>query len=815
MTTGPLPLFTLMAVLTASSPVRALPTEAVYRTPSQDLVDIVDAPMTPWLILNPYNEWILLLTPMSNPPIEELAERELKLAGMRFRPATDGPSRSWFCLDPGLLSMLSGQRQSIEGLPDEMLLTSVVPWSPDGEHLLLINTVEDGNELWLVSLSCFGAERILEGGLSLVAEEYPVFMPGSESILCCLVPEDRGFEPESSAVPAGPMILETSGATAPARTYADLLENEHDAALFEHYMTTQLARVGLEGEITPLGEPCMVWSFDPSPDGRFILVEVLHRPFSYTVPVWRFPTSTEVWSAEDGEHLYTVADLPLREEIPITYGSTHTGPRSVHWRSDEPATLCWVEALDGGDAAADASMRDRVFVLAHPFGDSTPDTLATLEYRFGGIHWSDGEDLAIVTEWWWPNRISREWRLWPDTGREPALLLERSWEDRYSDPGRPVTTENASGKTVLLPGPEGGMYLIGQGASPEGNRPFLDVRDLETMETTRLFQSQAPWYEQPMWLLPGEPPRLLLSRESVEQPRNYYVLDLDDGAMDTLTRFPNPTPQLAGYTKELLTYEREDGVGLSARLLLPPGYDPETDDPLPMLFWAYPQEYQSRDAAGQVSGSPYTFDRLGWWSPLVWLTKGYGVLYGPSMPIVAEDEEGHPNDLFVEQLVMSAQAAVDLVVGRGVADPERLVVAGHSYGAFMAANLLAHSDLFAAGIAQTGAYNRTLTPFGFQSEDRTLWEAPEVYFAMSPFMHADSIDEPILLVHGEADDNAGTRPMQSERMFEALKGLGGTARLVMLPLESHGYRARESILHLLWETQNWLAEHAGSGWSGD
>ena len=390
MTTRPLLLSMIIAILAIASSSVSLPTDAVYRRPSQGLVDIVDAQRTPWLILNPYSEWIILLTPMPNPSIAELAERELRLAGMRFRPATNGPSRSWSSLDASLLSMISGRQQNIQGFPEEVSLLTAASWSPDGENVLLINTVDDGNELWLVDLSSSRAERILDGGLSLVAGEYPQFTPCSESMICCLVPEDRGFEPESLLVPEGPVILETSGAAAPARTYADLLEDEYDEDLFEHYMTTQLARIGLDGEVTPLGQPCMIWSFDSSPDGRFILVQVLRRPFSYTVPVWRFPTSIEVWSAEDGQHLYTLADLPLREEIPITYGSTHTGPRSVQWRSDEPATLCWVEALDGGDAGTEAPLRDRVFTLSHPFDESVPDTLATLEYRFGGIYWSDG-----------------------------------------------------------------------------------------------------------------------------------------------------------------------------------------------------------------------------------------------------------------------------------------------------------------------------------------------------------------------------------------------------------------------------------------
>ncbi|MBN1435217.1 prolyl oligopeptidase family serine peptidase [Candidatus Fermentibacterales bacterium] len=799
--------------LPALAPCRAFPGDQAYMTPSDILVDIVDAPRTPVPFVGPDNRWALLLTPQSNPSIAELEREELRLAGLRFNPSTNAPSRDWLYLSPVLLEIQSGQQHEISGLPDTVrILAGSVEWSPDGAMLCFTNTTSRGNQLWIVDLESGRASKLLDASVSLVAEEYPCWLPGSDGLVCCIVPADRGPSPRPPAVPSGPVTRETFGAEAPARTYADLLESAFDEDLFEHHMTTTLARVDLQGRITELRHSGMTWSFDPSPDGRYLLLTTICRPFSYAVTVWRFAMLTEVVSLETGRQVHLVADLPVQDQIPIAHGSTSTGPRSVHWRSDEPAALCWVEALDGGDAGAEADWRDRVFLLPAPFDGARPDTLVTLQYRLGGLYWGGG-DLAIVAEWWWPNRAEREWRLFPDSGGEPLLLLERSWEDSYSDPGRPLTTVNAAGKSVLITDPRGRIYRAGAGASPEGNMPFLDVMDVSDGSTARLLRSTPPFYEQPLRVIPGTPVRVLVRREAVEEPPNYYVRDLSTGAIDTLTRFPHPTPQLTGYTKQLLVYERTDGLPLSATLFLPSGYEPGTDPPLPMVFWAYPEEYQSRDAAGQVTTSPYRFDRIGWWSPLLWLLEGYGILYGPSMPIVAEQEGGQPNDSFVTQLVMSAEAAVNEVVSLGVADPDRLVIGGHSYGAFMTANLLAHSDLFAAGIAQTGAYNRTLTPFGFQSEDRSLWDAPGVYFEMSPFMHADMMDEPVLLIHGEADNNPGTLPMQSERLFEALRGLGGTARLVMLPLESHSYTARESILHLLWEIESWLERRVGPGWS--
>jgi dipeptidyl aminopeptidase/acylaminoacyl peptidase len=471
-----------------------------------------------------------------------------------------------------------------------------------------------------------------------------------------------------------------------------------------------------------------------------------------------------------------------------------------------------VEALDGGDAGQPAEERDRVLMHAAPF-DGEPTPWVTLGLRYGGIMWGT-DDLALVMESWWRTRTARAWRLSPgEPTAEPELFFERSYEDRYNDPGYPMMVPNEWGWPVLRTADRGRtLFLSGAGASPEGDRPFVDKLDLRTMETERLFRSEAPYYESPLEFLDDDGRYLLTRRESQDDPPNYFVRDMRTGDLRQLTAFPNPTPQLEGMSKELIQYTRADGVDLQATLYLPPGYEPERDGPLPLFVWAYPREFKSADAAGQVSGSPYRFTRLSGWSTAIWVAMGYAVMDGATMPIIGEGD-AEPNDTYVEQLVASGEAAIDEAARRGVADPNRVGVGGHSYGAFMTANLLTHSDAFAAGIARSGAYNRSLTPFGFQAEERTFWEAPEVYFRMSPFMNADKMNAPILLIHGEMDNNSGTFPIQSERYYHALKGLGKTVRLVMLPFESHGYAARESILHMLWEMQEWLdryVKRAGS-----
>jgi dipeptidyl aminopeptidase/acylaminoacyl peptidase len=776
--------------------------DTVYRVPDPALVDIIDAPKTPRFMISPTREWGLLVYRPGYPSIEELAEPELGLAGRRIKPNNNSPSRVWPNNRLEFLRIDDLETRPVIDLPENPRISNVT-WAPDGTRIAFTNTTPDGVELWTAQVRSGAARQLTDACVNLTAGVAPRWLSDSTTLVCALVIPGGGEPPEPPRVPKGPIVQESIGAEAPARTYQDLLKDPHDEELFERYFTSEVALANADnGRIGRLGRRGIIWSVAPSPDGSYLLVYTMHRPFSYTLPAYRFPMLIEVWDTE-GNVVHTVFDHPLREEIPITRGSTYEGPRSVSWRADAPATLFWTEALDGGDAGADAEFRDRLFTLPAPF-DGEPSELITFELRYSDVMWGH-EGLAIVEEYWWKDRRLRWWKVAPgDPSFEPVLLKDYSWQDRYNDPGIPTMVPNQYGRDVLLTADDAHtVYLIGDGASPEGDRPFLDAFDTYHNETHRLFRSEAPYYERPVLVMNKEARRIVTSREAVDEVPNYFMRDLAEGTTRQLSFCPDPTPQLRGIQKELIRYTRDDGVDLTATLYLPEGYDPEQDGPLPMLMWAYPREFKSAADASQVDDSPYRFDWIGWWTPAVWLTQGYAALDGPTMPIIGEGDE-EPNDTYVEQLVSSAAAAVDEVVRRGVADRHRIAIGGHSYGAFMAANLLAHSDLFAAGLPRTGAYNRTLTPFGFQAEDRSLWEAPEVYFEMSPFMHADKIKEPILLVHGEADNNSGTFPMQSERFYNALKGNGGTARLVMLPHESHSYRARESLLHLMWETQEWL-----------
>ncbi len=780
-----------------------------YEMPPKAIADLIDAPPTPGVSVSPDHQWMLLLERSSLPSIVEVSQPELRIAGIRINPRTNERSRTRPYVGLKVKPINGRSEKTITGLPLNPRVNNV-RWSPDGTKIGFTVTRDNGVELWFASASSGRAKRLTQPLLNVAYGSAYHWVSNSDAIICRLVPEDRGVAPSTPSVPTGPTTQENIGKKTPARTYQDLLKNAHDEALFEHYLASTVVRVTLNGQTKALGDPGIVTRAQPSPDGRFILVETLHRPFSYLVPAYRFPRRIEVWDAA-GQMVKLVVDLPLADEIPIGFGAVPTGPRSVGWRGDVGATLYWTEAMDGGDPKREAEVRDRVLTLAAPFRND-PVVLGSFGLRVNGVTWSS-DTLALVSESWWKTRKTRTHIVNPSTpGSQPIILFDRSFEDRYSDPGRPMRRDTKFGTSVLLTA-DGGrtLFLSGSGASPEGDRPFLDRLHLQTKETQRLFQSEAPYYERPVELVNVDSLTLLTSRESTSEPPNYMLRDLEKNTVQPVTNFSHPTPQLRDVYKEQVRYERDDGVKLTATLYLPPGKQPK-DGPFPMLMWAYPREFKSADAAGQVPGSPYRFVRTSAHSPLLWLVHGYAVFDGPTLPIIGEGDE-EPNDTYVRQLVAGAQAAIDEVVRRGVADRDRIAIGGHSYGAFMAANLLSHSDLFCAGIARSGAYNRTLTPFGFQAEERTFWEAPEIYFAMSPFMHAEKVNEPILLIHGEADNNSGTFPIQSKRYYSALKGHGATARLIMLPHESHGYRARESVMHMAGEMTKWLdtyVKNAGS-----
>ena len=775
-----------------------------YQLPTDAIVRLVDVTPPPFISLGPDDEWLLILQPPGYPSVADLAKPELRLAGIRIDPTTYGKSKAGYYTGLSCIRLETLTEQPVAGLPEPLHLERF-QWSPDGRYLAFTRNTGTAIELWAIDLASGNAFRI-PGALlnnTLPGTRFQ-WMPDSQSILYCGFPDERGMPPSAPLVPEGPVVQETEGKGAPVRTYQDLLRSPHDEALFDYYCTSPLVRTTLQGEKETVLPPAIYLSFSISPDGRYLLTEKLVKPYSYLVPLDRFACEADIYSA-GGEHIRHLSSLPPAEDIPRGFSSVRTGPRSYEWRADVPAELWWVEALDDGDAGREAPFRDRLFALAAPFSGKAV-AKCDLEFRFDGIEWFS-EDLAVVEQSWWDTRRKITALIAPShPDNSWQVLFDRSFEDAYSDPGNFIVRPAKYGKYVLQDDGTGKVFFLsGMGASPEGNHPFVDSIHLPEGNKTRLWQCAGKKYEVPYYLSVKNGLKILIRRESPTDPPNYFLIDPVKKSEHPLTRFAHPYPRLKNIRKEMIRYKRADGIDLTGMLYLP-YQEAEKNTRLPVLIWAYPQEYKTASAAGQVKDSPYRFPWLSWASPLFFLVKGYAVLDNPSLPIVGEGD-AEPNDTYVEQLVEGARAAIDKLVSMGVADPEKIAVGGHSYGAFMAANLLAHSSLFAAGIARSGAYNRTLTPFGFQSEERTLWDAPETYIKMSPFMHAHRIKTPLLLIHGEADNNAGTFPMQSERFYTALKGNGGTARLVLLPHENHIYRARESILHMLWEMEQWLDKH--------
>jgi dipeptidyl aminopeptidase/acylaminoacyl peptidase len=634
------------------------------------------------------------------------------------------------------------------------------------------------------------------------------WMPDGRSLLCRLVVAGRGEPPAENRVPRGPIVQESYGKKSPAPTYQDLLKSSHDEDLFDYYAAAQLALIDSQtGRVTPVGKPGVIESARASPDGRHFLVARLHRPYSYLLPASLFPKEVEVWDRA-GKVEFKLASLPLADQVPL--GGVPQGPRSYAWRPTEPATLCWAEALDEGNPKKKVPHRDRVLMLKAPF-QGRPVELAKVAERFVGLTWAEQGGLAFLRDYDRKRQRTRLVLVNADRPGEPARVVsDRSLADRYHDPGNPVMRLLPNGHSAMR---QSGrcVFLTGPGASPQGDRPFLDRFDLDTLKTERLFHCPEKSYEAVVALLADDGSRFLTRRETATDPPNYLVRSADGKTRRALTDIPDPAPQLRSVSRQLVTYRRPDGVPLSFTLYLPPGY--QKGQRLPAVVWAYPREFTDKDVAGQVTGSPYRFTIPAGPSHLFFLTQGYAILDGASMPVVGDPET--VNNTYVEQIVASARAAIDKADEMGVIDRRRVGVGGHSYGAFMTANLLAHCDLFRAGIARSGAYNRTLTPFGFQNERRTLWEAPEVYWKVSPFMVAHQIKAPILLIHGKADNNTGTFPIQSERLYQAIKGNGGTVRFVSLPYESHGYEARESVGHTLYEMITWFDKYVKNAPSAD
>lgn len=769
-----------------------------YKMPPKEIVEILEAPPTPLISISPRMDAMMLVSYDPHPSIELLAQPILRIGGVRINPVLNSRQRTTQYTGISIKRFDNMKEIKITIPPNSRI--GIPTWSYDGKMIAFARDAQNGVELWVADVAS-GKSRQLPGVLVNDILGSPMrWMSDSKKLLVQSIVSKRGKVPLPPTVPSGPIIDETIGKMSRVPTYQDLLKDAHDESLFAYYAQSQLIVVdAISGKKQNIGEPGIYSSAEFSPDEEYILVNKIRRPFSYRVPYYYFTRSSEVWNNK-GVLAKKISDSPVSDEIPSQ--GVPTGPRSVQWQESTPSSLLWVEALDDGNPTNKVPHRDKIMKWdASDRGE--PTEITKLEHRFAGIEWTAKSGTVIISE---INRDKR-WRTTylldlANPVDSKKVLFDLSINDNYNDPGRPVQFIGVTGSSTLLQDGDW-IYLSGRGASEKGDRPFIDKLNLSTLQKDRLFQSGENELQQFVAFIGNSRSQIITRRETKSDVPNYFVVDMNSGQRTLLTFFKDPAPQLTGIQKELIRYYRPDGVPLSGTLYLPPDYQKGTR--LPTLVWAYPLEYSDPATAGQVRSSPNAFTFMRGASPLFYLTQGYAVLMDATMPIVGEVET--MNDTFVEQIVAAAKAAIDKLDSLGVSDRNRMLVSGHSYGAFMTANLLAHSELFAAGIARSGAYNRSLTPFGFQSERRSFWEARDTYMRVSPFAYANKINEPILLIHGAADNNQGTHPIQSERLYQAISGHGGTVRLVMLPHESHGYAARESVLHTLAEMIEWADKY--------
>jgi dipeptidyl aminopeptidase/acylaminoacyl peptidase len=792
-----------------------------YHKPPKVIENALSAPMTPTLTFNPSREFATQGQAVRYPPIAELAQPMLRIAGMRINPKTNGLHNTTFDSSLLLRKIPEGTEIKVD-LPPNPRLTPA-HWSPDGKNFAFANTTAGGIDLWIGDTT--GKARKIEGvrlnlvmggdggrgggggrgGLGFGGGPSDIqWLPDGKTLLVEIVKPNRGPAPPTPVVPPGPHVQESLGGAAPVVTHEDMLQNPHDEDLFEYYATSQLAAVDVAtGKVTPVGKAGIIENVRISPDGKDLLVTTIHKPFSYLHAAREFPKEIEVWD-RTGKVLRKIASVPLADRVPIN--GVQTGPRQVQWRPNQPASLIWIEALDSGDLKNRVPFRDRLMSLKAPFTDEPREVYKSTQ-RFSGMQFFEHGGTALTED---SERVTRTVRTFmielDDPGQPPKLVWSRNQQDRYRDRGTPMTKALPTGGRVIIQDGSS-VFLTGVGASPQGDHPFLDRYNVATGKIDHLFRCDDDHYEAVEALLDPHGDKFITRRESPTEPPNYYIRT-GDGKMTALTHFADPQPIFRKVKKQLVTYKRPDGVPLSFELYLPPDYKPGTR--LPTLVWAYPREFNDADTAGQVSGSTKRFTEVTGYSQIFHVLEGFALLDNAAMPVVGDNPDV-VNNTYIDQIVADAKAAIDKAAEMGVTDPARVAVGGHSYGGFMTANLLAHCDLFKAGIAESGAHNRTLTPFGFQSERRTLWQAPDVYLKMSPFMYADKIKTPMLLIHGEADDNDGTFPIQSDRMYQAVRGNGGTVRLVFLPYEAHGYRGKETIEHVLWEKSAWLNKYLNTG----
>ena len=777
-----------------------------YQKPSSEILALADFERAPSVSMDSKKEFMLLSYRNTYKTLEDLSQDEMRLGGLRINPITNISSTVTYINNLKIRKIKDKEPVQVIGLPTNALITNV-SWSPNEKKIAFTNTTLKGVELWIIDVANFSAKKITADNLNANLGSPYSWMKDNETLLVKILPANRpALINQKTDLPKGPIVSVSDGSKSQNRTYQDLLKNKSDEANFDVMVTSELHQVSIDG-MSKLFKSADIYASESfSPDGNYLMITTIQKPYSYIVPLSRFPQKSVVYDL-NGKEVKVVNEVPLTEIMPKGFSSVRTGKRSMGWRADKPATLYFVAALDEGDQSKKVAFRDEVFLWEAPFSAS-PTSLVKTQQRYAGIMWAN-ENIAIVSDSWYDTRNTKSYLFNPSNlAIAPKIIEDRNSQDIYSDPGNFEMKKNQYGRYAIAV-ENNKAYLIGSGFTKEGQFPFIDEMDLNTSKKNRLYTSKMKDKKEDLLSIEDiKKGEVLVMIQSKNEYPNYFFRNIKSkNKLTQITDFKNPFESLKNVYKEVIKYKRNDGVELSGTLYLSEGYDRvKKDKKLPLLIWAYPAEYKDRNSAGQSdkNSNEFTFPSYG--SFIYWVTKGYAVLDDAAFPIIGEGTT-EPNDTFIPQLVANAEAAIDAVDQLGFINRKKVAVGGHSYGAFMTANLLTHSNLFACGIARSGAYNRTLTPFGFQSEQRNYWDVPGIYNTMSPFMNADKMKTPLLLTHGEADNNPGTFTLQTERYFQALKNLGAPVRMVILPKESHGYAAKDNILHLLWEQDQFLEKY--------
>ena len=773
-----------------------------YQKPAKEVADLLLAPPTPTISIDGKAQYMLVMERSFYPIVEELGQPEFKIAGIRINPNNFSLSRQNFIKQLSLKNLVTGKMISIAGLPNN--LSALNPtWNPSENKIAFYNVTATAVDVWVIDIKTSTCSKINKNAANIVLSSSLIWLDDA-TVLYKINTHTAAQMSKKPITPKGPTIQESLGKVAPSVTYQDLIKSPYDEYVFEYLATAQLVKnnAGVE---TKIGAPAIISSIDLSPDKKYFLTRTINKPFSYLVTVYGFATTVNVTDL-NGKIVKTIADLASAETTPSGYDNVQNVARAFDWKDDEAATIIYALPLDSGIMKKNVPFHDVVMALAAPFTGS-PKELFKTTTRYSRTVWGN-EQIALVTEML---RSKQQYKVsrYDASNNSLTTLYQGNMTDAYNNPGTPVTTKNKYNRDVIAMTNNGQSILMNNitGASPKGDLPYLASFDLSTKANTILWRCSEDNYEMVMDVLDINNLKVITRRETEKEVPNYYIRSIKDNSKSAITNFTNPYTSMEGVTKEKIKYKRKDGVDLTGDLYLPKGYDKVKDGPLPTLIWAYPREFTNAADASQIRGNQHKFTLLSWGSPVFYVTQGYAIFDNAEMPIVASAPDKKPNDDFVNQLILNATAAIDKLVDLGVGDRSKMAVGGHSYGAFMTVNLLAHCNLFKAGIARSGAYNRTLTPFGFQNEERTFWQAKDLYLSMSPFAFADKIKTPLLMTHGEMDDNTGTYPINSERLYAAIKGHGGTARFVYLPYEAHGYKGKENVLHLLWEQGRWLDKY--------